>query len=238
MLRLEQLFSQVDHFMRGTTVWDSRAVINNLLDIQAIFSRNDVKSELLKELDRHTAIISKISANHRVDQPKLSGILAELQETGNRLRATSGKAALLLLECELLKSISQRSTLPGGSCTFDLPAFHFWLQQPDEIRKQELYGWIQPFRATQEATKLALRFIRESAIPSKESAPSGFFQQTLDQNQSFQLIRVSLDRETPYFAEISGGKHRYTIRFMQMSQCDRPKQAEEDVSFQLTRCQF
>lgn len=235
-MRLEQLFSQVDHFMLGTTVWDSRAVIGNLLDIQAIFSRNDVKSELLKELDRHTGLLSRIATSQGVDKPKLSETISDLQEISTNLRKSSGKAALLLMECDLLKSISQRSTIPGGTCAFDLPAFHYWLQQPDEIRKKDLQEWVHPFRPTQKAVNLTLKFIRESAFSSNECATNGFFQQTLDQNQSFQLVRVSIDHNAPYFAEISGGKHRYSIRFMQINKCDRPKQAEESVNFKLTRC--
>jgi len=236
LLRLEQLFKQVDHFMLGTTIWDSRAVIDNLLNIQAIFSRNDVKSELLKELDRHTGLLSRISTSQGVDKPKLSETISELQGISNSLRESSGKAALLLMECDLLKSISQRSTIPGGTCAFDLPSFHYWLQQADEVRKQDLKEWTHPFRPTQKAVNLVLKFIRESALSSSECAISGFYQQTLNQNQSFQLVRVSIDRNAPYFAEISGGKHRYTIRFMQMTMCDRPKQAEDDVKFKLTRC--
>jgi len=236
LLRLEQLFRQIDHFMLGTTVWDSRAVIDNLLDIQAIFSRTDVKSELLKELDRHAGILTRIATNHGVDKPKLSETISELQKTADQLRESSGKAAFLMMECDLLKSISQRSTIPGGTCAFDLPTFHFWLQQPDAVRKGDLESWTNPFRATQKAVRLVLKFIRESAFSSNECAIGGFYQQTLDQNQSFQLVRVSIDRDAPYFAEISGGKHRYTIRFMKMSMCDRPKQAENDVNFKLTRC--
>jgi cell division protein ZapD len=222
--------------MRGKTVWDSRAVIDNLLDIQAIFSRTDVKSELLKELDRHAGLLARIATNQGVDKPKLTETISELQETANQLRESSGKAAFLMMKCDLLKSISQRSTIPGGTCAFDLPTFHYWLQQPDEARKCDLKSWTNPFRATQKAVGLVLKFIRESAFSSTECAMGGFFQQTLDQNQSFQLVRVSISRDAPYFAEISGGKHRYTIRFMQMSMCDRPKQADDDVKFKLTRC--
>jgi cell division protein ZapD len=50
------------------------------------------------------------------------------------------------------------------------------------------------------------------------------------------LLRVGLRRTQPYFAEISGGKHRFTIRFMNSNASERPTQSEEDVAFQLTCC--
>ena len=61
------------------------------------------------------------------------------------------------------------------------------------------------------------------------------FQLPLDQNQAFQLIKVNLDKSLPYFAEISGGKHRCTIRFMEPSIDDtRPIQTVNDIPFMLT----
>ncbi|MDD5216280.1 MAG: cell division protein ZapD, partial [Methylococcales bacterium] len=61
----------------------------------------------------------------------------------------------------------------------------------------------------------------------------------LDTNLPNQLLRVSVDAEQPYFVEISGGKHRCTIRFMQPSpNGQRPIQATQDVPFTLMRCVF
>lgn len=235
-LRLEQLFQQLDYFMLSSTVWDTRAAIDSLLSIQTIFSRNDVRSELLKELDRHIVLLSRIAKSQKVDQPKLSKTVSELENISRELHSSTGKIALILMECDLLKSISQRSSIPGGTCTFDLPLYHYWLQQDDELRKHDLSNWIQPFIPTQKAINLILRFIRESSAPSNELARMGFFQQTLDQSQPVQMVRVSLKRDQPYFVEISGGKHRYSVRFMQSSKCERPKQTNEDINFLLTRC--
>ncbi len=55
-MRLEQLFMQLNHFLQGNTVFEKRAAISILLEILMIFSRNDLKSELLKEMDRQIKI--------------------------------------------------------------------------------------------------------------------------------------------------------------------------------------
>lgn len=236
-MRLEQLFQQVDHFMDGHSVWDSRAVIATLLDVLALFSRNDLKSEALKELDRHSAALARMAkAGQEASfiRPEMS--IAKLDALSKELYGTPGKIGTSLMENDLFKSISQRSSIPGGTCSFDLPAFHYWLQLGDAQRKHDLEEWIKPFRLIRTAIDLLLNFIRDCGAPCEELAQAGFFQKTLDHTLSYQLLRVSVERAQPYFAEISGGKHRFTVRFMHQDAVERPTQCTQDVRFHLTCC--
>ncbi len=238
-MRLEQLFEQLSHFMSGSTVSDNRAVISVLLDILMIFSRNDLKSELLKELERHSKTLNLISNNQGVDTEKLDQILANLADISKKLYNTNGKIGIHIMESDLFQSISQRSSIPGGTCSFDLPAFHYWLEQDAETQQQDLNQWTKSLANIRAAIELILTFIRQSSLPTQQYATAGFFQLALDKSQSFQLIRVSIDRSLPLFAEISGGKHRFTIRFMSPSSGKkRPQQTTEDVPFSLTSCIF
>jgi cell division protein ZapD len=50
------------------------------------------------------------------------------------------------------------------------------------------------------------------------------------------MIMVKLPASSPYFAEISGGKHRFTVRFMDSESKPRPAQVSEDVVFDLYCC--
>lgn len=238
-MRLEHLFQQLDHFMTGSTVFDKRAAVSALLDILMIFSRNDLKSELLKELERHSTTLSQIANNQGVDTEKLNQILTDLKSISNKLYDTSGRIGVSVMEGDLFQSISQRNSIPGGTCSFDLPAFHYWLEQEHSIQQQDLEQWTHPLTDIRIAIKLTLNFIRESSIPTEEIAQSGFFQLALDKSQPFQLLRIAIDDSLPYFAEISGGKHRFSIRFMKPStDNNRPSQSTEDTPFLLTRCVF
>ncbi len=237
-MRLEQLFKQIERFLCGNTVWDNRATVSTLLDILTIFSRNDIKQELLKELDRHSNVLSQISQTQGVDTRKLEDLIVDLDAISNDLYASSGKIGLDLMQSELFKSISQRSSIPGGSCAFDLPEYHYWLQQSEQSRQHDLEQWLKPFETIQNAISIILQFIRESTDCSMETADSGFFQQSLDHTQSFQLLRVGIERLSPYFAEISGGKHRFTVRFMEADTTNRPTQTDKNIQFALTRCLF
>ena len=238
-IRLEQLLLQLNHFMNGATVFDKRAAITVLLDILTIFSRNDLKSELLKELDRHSTVLNQISDNQDVDTNKLNKILDDLSGISKSLYATNGKIGVNVMKSDLFQSISQRSSIPGGTCSFDLPAFHYWLEQDKSVQQEDLLHWTQPFSDIRTAINLTLNFIRQSSIPTQEIAEAGFFQLSLDKSQPYQLLRITIDPDIPCFAEISGGKHRFTIRFMNpSSENSRPIQRSDDISFSLTRCVF
>lgn len=236
-MRLEQLFQQLSHFLKGDSVFDKRAAIDSLLDILTIFSRSDLKSELIKELDRHAKVLSQLTDNEGVDNHKLQEILAELNQASRNLYNSSGKVGASVMESGLFQSISQRSAIPGGSCSFDLPAFHYWLEQDQDQQKKDMEQWTQPFTDIRIAIELILGFIRQSNMPQQEIAHAGFFQLALDKSHPAQLIRVTVLASLPCYAEISGGKHRFSIRFMIPSNDDnRPTQTQEDIPFMLTRC--
>ncbi|CAA9889871.1 Cell division protein ZapD [Candidatus Methylobacter favarea] len=238
-IRLEQLFQQFNHFLSGATVADTRAAINTLLDIIMILRRNDLKSEILKELDRHVNVLNKIADNQSVDTEKLEQLLAQLTHTSKRLYASTGKIGAHVMESDLFQSIAQRSSIPGGTCSFDLPEFHYWLEQAESNRLKDLEHWRSPFEEIHTAIDLILNFIRNSNSSTDEVAEAGFFQIALDRSLPYQLIKVSLDKSIPCFAEISGGKHRCSIRFMIPSSDDkRPIQSQDDIPFALTCCLF
>jgi cell division protein ZapD len=237
-LRLEHLFQQAFYTLRGYSVWDSRATITGLIDILDILSRSDLKTELLKELERHQAALAKLKDIPGVDREQLESILAQLNSAQNELHDVQGQLGQGLREHELLASLRQRSTVAGGSCHFDLPAYHYWLQQPPEDRINILESWFEELTPVSRPITLMLGIIRESTTFQDMTAEKGFYQQSLDNHSPVQLIRVALGHTSPYFAEISGGKHRFSVRFMRPQDEERPVQSQDDIQFKLACCQI
>lgn len=230
-IRLEQLFQQFCHFSAGATATDKRAALNVLLDIIMIFNRNDLKSEVLKELDRVAKTLTKMMDNQH------TGILLELEQMSKKLYAVKGKIGAQVMQSDLFQSIAQRSTIPGGTCSFDLPEYHYWLEQDEDIRLKNLQQWSHPFDDIRIAINLILNCIRHSNASTQEVAPAGFFQIALDKEQSYQMVNVSVDKSIHCFAEISGGKHRCSVRFMLPSVGNtRPTQSTDNIPFTLTCC--
>jgi len=238
-IRLEQLFLQLDHFRASQQVWDKRATINTLVDILQIFSRHDLKAETLKELERHSNRLHQLSNDENVDTQLLRQVLDDLTVVSKALYAKNGKIDLSSIKSHLFHSITQRSSIPGGAYSFDLPAYHYWLQQPAAIQEQELNLWMEQFSNIRTAIELILQFLRLSGNSYLETAKKGFYQHTLDPIQPYQLVILSVDASIPYYAEISGGKHRVTTRFMTPElKLDRAKQTSKDISFQVRYCIF
>ena len=142
-----------------------------------------------------------------------------------------------LRDDELLSTVRQRSTITAGTCDFDLPALHYWLQAPADRRGNDLRNWLRSFDLLNSSVSLCLKLVRESAIATHEVAQSGFFQRTLKTSTPCQMIRVCLMDDARCFPEISAGKHRFTVRFMRPTATrDRPSQTDTDVEFDLHCC--
>ncbi len=234
-LRLEFLFEQARAHTFRHSPWDSRAALNALFDILNVFSRSDVKTELMKELERQASFLDRLAENPQVDRTRLDKILGEMEALIDRLYAMNNNS-LDLRNNDFLSVIKQRSAIAGGCCDFDLPTYHYWLSQAEEQRILDIQAWLEPFDPIHQATILVLRLIRDSGEASQETAEDGFYQRSLDNNTSCQLLRVSLPDDSPCFPEISGGKHRFTIRFMEHSLIERPHQCKEDINFTLSCC--
>jgi len=236
-LRLEMLFNQTWYHLHGESPWESRAALASMNDIASVFGRSDLKTEVLKELERQTSTLGKMERSPGVDRERLAEILGELEKLSDRLYNSNGQPGQSLKHHEMLSSLRQRSTIPGGTCAFDLPAYHRWLREPVDTRVAALKSWLAVFAPIQQAIELVLRLTRHSTTPTRETAQKGFFQHNLDSNLPCQMIRVGVAAEAPWFAEISGGRHRFTVRFLGQPKLEeRPAQAGDDVEFDLTCC--
>lgn len=234
-LRLEFLFLQAQHFLGGCSVSDSRAALACLLEIlNVIGSRNDLKTDILKEMEKHSVNLARLEKVVGVDLHALGGILDELDDFTDRICAINGQPGQSLRQNEFLTSIKQRSAIPGGLCDFDLPAYHYWLQRPLDQRSFDLRQWLESLDAVRSALILILRLTRESTASKQELAVGGFFQRSLDADNPCQLLRVTLPSTVPCYAEISGGKHRFTVRFMEQTTTGRAAQTARDVEFHLS----
>ena len=236
-MRLEHLFKIINYHLKSTNEWDNRATITNLLSIIDLLSRSDTKSDLCKELERHANTLNALSGNPNVDSSRLASILTNINAVLEALRKPAYQPGQIMKQDEFINSIKQRNIIPGGSCNFDLPNYHYWLHKPEEERLKDINYWYSDLKLINDGLKLALSMIRNSANPTTVSATAGFFQKPIEPNVSCQLIRVILPLESRYYPEISGGKHRFTVRFMSQADTNsRPVQAQDDVEFELHCC--
>ena len=235
-LRLEHLFKQAAYTLRGYSIWDSRSTLTCITSVLDLLSRNDLKTELLKELERQEKTLSALSELSGVDKEQLKNILKQIETAQQNILAVTGQLGQDIRDHELLNSLRQRSSIVGGTCNFDIPYLHYWLQQPPEQRIEQLENWITNLEVISQPISLILGITRESTSPINIEAEKGFYQQNIDSNSPVQLIRVGLPHDSEYFPEISAGKQRFSIRFMLQQNGERAIQTVDDINCQLICC--
>ena len=236
-LRLEFLFKNVDAALKNDVELQSRDALNGLLSILSVFDRSDLKQEIIKELERLISTLSALENSPGVDKQALESLLAELDQITDGLHSKKSAFGQILRENDFLYSIRQRSSIPGGTCDFDLPAYHYWLEHTSNSdKRQQLLEWFEQFSNARAAIDMTLSLIRGSTGFSQQEAEAGFYQHSLDNNQGTPLIRIKVAKDANYFPEISGGKHRFTVRFMAFDINQRPQQVSENIAFSLCCC--
>lgn len=235
-MRLEDLFARASYFAAQSEPAEHHAALLCVFEIIEVASRADLKSELLQELERQRQLLSGLRNNPSIAQSTLNEILGEIETGNSRLWALTGKVGQHIRDNEWLMSIKQRSSIPGGMCEFDLPAYHYWLNRDVHARKADLSDWLAPLLPVQHALAIVLRLLRENGRSSNHTAYHGVFQQMLTTAKVAQLLRLKLTRDLPCVPEISANKYALNIRFIEPARVDRSKVFEGDVEFELTFC--
>ena len=236
-LRLEHLIARLRHHEADESPWGRRATLDALIDILNVMSRYDTRAEVSKELGSRYAAFEKLADRDDVDERALKQVLDELDTMGRAMQTMPPQfASYQLRDNELLNSLNNRSPIAGGDCGFDLPAFQHWLSQKNADQARDLKAWaghIQPF---EQSISMLLRLLRESTAPALHTAKKGVLVHNMDPNT--QLIRVLLD-DARVFPEISAGRHRATIRFVEIQDKKlRVRQYPSNVEFRMACCRF
>ena len=236
-LRLEKLFSQFAWHSKHGSEWNNPIAIDAIIELMAITTRSDVKLEVHKELERQHSRLESLARRPQVDHSQLDSILTNLKQRIAEIQQTGGQMGKELQSVELLNAVRQKNSLPGCICDFDLPAFKFWLTRDPQTQRKHMEQWYASFSQLDRAVQLILDVIRHSVEATHETAVNGFYQQSLDTNITVQLLRIQLEKHADCYPEISAGKHRFSVRFMQNDDpARRPEQCKGDVSFELQMC--
>lgn len=237
MLRLEHLFDRLGQLMPRDSALDHHFALATIFEVMDVASRADLKSDLLKELEAKKTLLASYRGNPAISEDSLDSIIGSIDHAFNGLNQMAGKAGAALTGNEWLMSIRSRISIPGGTCEFDLPAYHAWQKFDATRRRADLVHWTESLMPMAEALSVLLGLLRDSGVPQRVSAPGGQFQQSLPAGRTFQLMRVRLSGEDPDIVpEISGHRLMASVRLMRQDAEGRLKPAPEDASFELTLC--
>jgi cell division protein ZapD len=235
LLRLEDLFDRIDYFVGKNDGEEHHVALLLIFEILEVASRADLKSDLLQELERQKQVLEALRDNPDISEEALENVLWQIDQSSSRLFQASGKVGQELRENEWLMSIKQRTAIPGGVCEFDLPSYHYWLQQEPDARRHDLQQWLAPFLPTRDAIGIVLRLLRESGKTTGQVAQQGVYQQMMA-GRLAQMLRIGLTDDYACVPEISANKYALNILFTTHEGGQRPRVIETDVDFELTFC--
>jgi len=236
MLRLQHLFDRLGQLVSRDAAVDHHFALVTVFEIMDVASRADLKSDLLKELERHRSLLQGYRGNPQISEAALDEVVARIEHAFDGLNQLPGKAGQALTGNDWLMSVRSRINIPGGTCEFDLPGYFAWQQYPPERRRADLLRWTASLMPLAEALHVLLGLLRDSGTPQRVVAVGGQFQQSLPPGRSYHLMRVRLEDGSVLVPEISGHRLMAMVRLMQAEADGRLRPSSTDTEFELTLC--
>lgn len=209
-LRIEFLLNQLEACKSITDHLGALTFFRNAADLLDVFERGELRTDILKELERQQQKLRAWAEVPGVDMALINQLSSRLKNCSTTLMAAP-RMGQLLREERLIGLVRQRLSIPGGCCSFDLPTLHVWLHMDQAIRDDQVAGWLASLDAVRDALTLILDLIRQSGIFRNHTSLNGFFQ---DNAEGSDLLRLQLLLEDALYPQVSGHKSRYAIRFL------------------------
>ena len=239
LLRLEFLIETAGTAMQRRGSFDSRTAVEAFIYTLQLLDRGEVRSEVIKELDRLSSNLNRLDADPANDsapaeETNINACRRLLRRVGEPDAALGG----VIREDELLALISQRFGVGAGTCSFDIPSYHRWLCRPYEQRLADMQRWYDSFADLRAAVLFAQRMQREAEPFNNEIAEKGSWQRRTPYDEpQMQMLRLQTPCNDTVIPEISGNRHLITIRFLrQPDTMTRPQAVPDDVNFRLALC--
>ena len=235
-LRLEHLFLRLNELVARQTPLDHHYALTTLFEIMDVATRADLKSDVLKDLEKQKQVLNSYRGNPAISEHVLDEVVTQLDHCFTTLSGLPGKAGQSLTENDWLMSVRSRAVIPGGTCEFDLPAYFAWQNKSTTIRHADLQTWTSTVKPLAQSIGILLNMLRDSGTPQKVVAPGGQFQQPLPQGRTFQLLRLRIDPSLDLIPEISGNRLLVSVRLMRLAEDTRLHPSNGDTQFELTLC--
>ncbi|MFP2239194.1 cell division protein ZapD [Pseudescherichia vulneris] len=229
-LRIEFLVQQLNCNLPVRDHASALHFFRNIGDLLDVFERGEVRTDLLKELERQQRKLKQWDEVPGVDKDRIEALRQQLKNSSSILMSAP-RVGQVLREDKLIGLVRQRLSIPGGCCSFDLPTLHMWLHAPQAKRDALVTHWLESLAPLKQALDLILDLIRNSAQFRKHTSLNGFFQ---DNGEDADLLRLQLVLDEQLYPQISGHKSRFAIRFLPLD--SENGTVPERLDFELACC--
>lgn len=229
-LRIEFLLKQMNNHMAINDHSSALSFFRNTADLLDVFERSEMRTDLLKDLERQQRRLQAWTEVPGVDNERISTLIQQLKQSAGILMAAP-RPGQTLREERLISTVRQRLSIPGGCCSFDLPILHIWLHLPQSCRDEQVSRWVTSLQPVSESLIQLLEITRNSAIFRQQTCTNGFYQ---DNSDDMDLLRLQLDIGDELYPQISGHKNRFAIRFLPID--NENGKVPEQINFALACC--
>ena len=236
LLRLEDIFKKVLFHVNAGNQNNHHCALILILQMLDLIERTDIKVDIMHELDRQIISMQSLVGNPNISSKVLTNTLAETKESVTKLRAENSKIGQYIRDNEWLMSIKKRSSIPGGACQFDLPSYHYWLNQSLEKRNQDFDTWLSQLLPMYESIKIILHLLRSNGVENNCLAKEGCYEKSIAASKPAQLLQLTMTDDCGCFPEISANKYAINVRFYSMSLNEKAQACNDDIRFKMTLC--
>ena len=229
-LRIEYLLQQLDDNQHLSDTAQAMVFFRTIADLLEVLDRGEVRTDLLKDLERQQQKLAQFIDSPGVDLSLLQDLRAQLKKHYSELLAAP-RLGQALREDRFISPIRQRLSIPGGCCSFDLPTLHLWLHLPHSEQSRQALVWMETLSPLRNALRMVLTLVRQIAPFHPCAANGGFFQ---DNGGDAEMLRLRLQLDDMVYPQVSGHKSRYAIRFLPLD--SEPGEVPAQLAFELACC--
>jgi cell division protein ZapD len=234
-LRLEYLFRRFEWLLHRDHPIEHHFCFATVFEIAEVAARADLKSDLLKDLERHKQQFLSYRGNPAVAEAVLDEWLSSIESCFEGIHSNAARFGNFINDSEWLSNLRNRMSIPGGTCGFDLPHYLAWQHKSTEARREDILRWTAPLQPLYASVNLLLRLSRDSAKGQRVAAVEGQFQQNLPQGR-YQLMRLRVAAESGLVPEISGNRMLVSVRFNRPDEEGRLQPCSDDLDFEMMLC--
>lgn len=231
-LKLEQLFAHANECVGIEAKLGHQLYFQSLFSILDTLERNDIRGDLIKDLEKLEQNLVVWSKSPEVNDSALQDTLQQTISLLCQLKSNNANRQPLK-DDKFLSSLKQRFAIQGGSACFDLPQLHYWLSHPSDKTSAQMQAWLNQLDEIYRSLFIILKFIRIKSNFTQIETDKGFFQES---GEGLSLLRIKVQQSAEHYPTVSGNRFRYSIRFMCPCEKSGRQYCDTAITFELARC--
>ena len=233
-LRYEYLVNEIERRLASHEDHATIDVLRFLHNLIEINTNNDIRSEVMQQLNHQYQQLHSLGNCGQIDQLQLQEKLKEKKQVIAEIEKLSIPITMYHKHY-LLSTIKSHFNISGGLAKFHLPMFATWSTLPRDQQQENINKWYVPFKKLYKGIQSSLAMTRESQELKAYQAETGYYTEDFSPPRNYQMIRLCLNRDI--FPKLSVSPTRLIVYFFHVADFQqRPLQVKASIDFKMAFC--